>query len=71
MNASLSGKLNTTSAQARIGFGSGNNMVECGRRVFIIIIEGSIFGIVPENRLEPNSHCGPVKETVDSQMVLN
>ena len=38
MKASFSGKLKTTSAQARVGFGLDNNIVDGVREVLIILI---------------------------------
>ena len=64
------GRLNTTSAQAKAGFWSDDNLVE---EDFLELIVWLLlfFEIVPENELEPNSRYSFAEEIVDSQAVLN
>ena len=71
MKASFSGKLKTTSAQARVGFGSDNNIVDGVREVFIILITAVYIELY--QRTDFNRICIRTwfKETIDSRIVLN
>ena len=64
------GRLNTTSAQAKVVFWSDDNLVE---EDFLELIVWLLlfFEIVPENELELNLRYSFAEETVDSQAVLN
>ena len=70
MNASLRGRLKTTSAQAKAGFWSDDILVE-EDFLELIVWQLLVFEIVAENELEPNSRYSFAEETVDSQAVLN
>ena len=43
MKASFSGKLKTTSAQEKVGFGSDNNIVGGVREVLIVLIGSGLY----------------------------
>ena len=55
MKASFSGKLKTTSAQAKVGFGSDNNIVDGVREVLIILIVAVYMGLY--QRTDFNKTC--------------
>ena len=72
MNASLRGRLNTTSAQTGEVSGSVNSTVDCVWGGMCIVMVGEVvLRIVPENQRELNPHCSVIKETVDYRIVLN
>ena len=55
MKASFSGKLKTTSAQARVGFSSDNNVVDGVREMLIILIAAVYIGLY--QRTDFNKTC--------------
>ena len=64
------GRLNTTSAQAKVVLWFDDNLVE-EDFLELIVWQLLFFEIVPENELKPNSRYSFAEETVDSQAVLN